>query len=1152
MYKLAVVVKNELKRYFSSPLAYIYLAAFLLMNASFALYLGNILERNSLSLQIMFSYQPWIYLIFIPGIAMRLWAEEFRNKTVVQIITMPVSLAQLVWGKFLASWLFCTLALLLTFPFWLTVNILGTPDNQVIALSYAGSFLLSGCMLAISQTMSALTKNQVIALVLAVFANLLFFLSGIEYVLGFFRGFLPLPLVETIASFSFLSHFSQIISGLIDARDILFFFSIIVLFNLSSILILSMRTAGTTPWFQSTQIKYYLAVIAVLIAGFAGFNMLINTLLRQYQFDATEEKIFTISPATKEVLQNIKEPVVIDFYYSPVLAQRNPSIRHIVEKITVLLQKYQALAGDKLSYRFHYPQSFDAEEDKALSEGLTTIPLPDLNQNAFLGMVISDEADNKKVIPFFALENQDRIEQEITQSLYELSATKKTVGLLSGLPIFGQAIEQNTVSETWAIINDISALYKIKQIQNPEDLQNIDVLMLVHPQNLSDAMIDAIAYYTTHGGKILALLDVAAEAPRLFSPVNRPLTPSNIGKLAQLWGLAYNPYVIAADLENSITVDAGNNKHNANFTQDVVQFRLLHNNMNPDAPETALLKEILLVSATPIEYNGNKNIEYIPLLKSSANSARLPAYAVTRNMNPADILAQFQSDGKEKTLAAKFIGKNPKAPFEVIVIGDSDFMYDTFRGKFKTLNGTSYRVETNNNADFILNALDSLSRQQPSLISLRSKTPYVRQYKNWEQLRKQNLLQFKLAELEILKEINNTQTLLSDIWRKKDFEERQDFTPDELALIASYRKNLNSLREKLSAIRVNLNKNINTQKSRAAFLNLYPIPLLIIGICLLAALRQRKPFAEDNKKLALNRQFLYLSATALLLLFMGLRLSQHEMKQYQNAYYNEPAFPELADKINTLQEISLQNHNGELVFYKKDGIWHLRGYENFPVYQRRIHNFLTNLINARHLEKKSARAAYLSRYGFVPLQDASSPTTKIMLKDQNGDIVTEFEIGRYDVETGRGGRAAYVKFPDRFLVWLVSADFISLSTDWKDWTLSSVLNLRYGRLLKTGETDNADVLANLYKELLNTPLTEAAKPDGKLQTVRTTKLFFENGDSLTLHFYKYKNDYFLQYTFAPELKGNYLQLFAKYATQRFYLIPQTNMEKINHVFTHDT
>lgn len=160
MNKLFAVAKNELLRYFISPLAYVYLIAFLLLNGSFAVYFGSFFERGSADLSSMFAFQPWLYLLFIPGISMRLWSEEFRAKTVVQIMTMPVPVSAFVWGKFLAAWIFCALALFLTFPFWITVNILGTPDNGVIALSYAGSFVLAGCMLAISQTMSALTKTR--------------------------------------------------------------------------------------------------------------------------------------------------------------------------------------------------------------------------------------------------------------------------------------------------------------------------------------------------------------------------------------------------------------------------------------------------------------------------------------------------------------------------------------------------------------------------------------------------------------------------------------------------------------------------------------------------------------------------------------------------------------------------------------------------------------------------------------------------------------------------------------------------------------------------------------------------------------------------------------------------------------------------------
>jgi len=210
MPKTWIVARNELYRYFISPLAYVYLIAFLLLNGSFAVYFGDFFNRGQADLSSMFAFQPWIYLIFIPGISMRLWAEEFRQQTIVQIMTLPVPAAAYVWGKFLASWLFCGLALLLTFPFWLTVNWLGNPDNGVILGGYLGSFLLAGCMLAISQTMSALTKNQVIALVLSVIANLLFFLSGVEYVLSFFRAFASQTFIEMIASFSFLTHFQTL------------------------------------------------------------------------------------------------------------------------------------------------------------------------------------------------------------------------------------------------------------------------------------------------------------------------------------------------------------------------------------------------------------------------------------------------------------------------------------------------------------------------------------------------------------------------------------------------------------------------------------------------------------------------------------------------------------------------------------------------------------------------------------------------------------------------------------------------------------------------------------------------------------------------------------------------------------------------------
>lgn len=434
MNKLFVVAKNELLRYFISPLAYVYLIAFLLLNGSFAVYFGSFFERGSADLSSMFAFQPWLYLLFIPGISMRLWSEEFRAKTVVQIMTMPVPVSAFVWGKFFAAWIFCALALFLTFPFWITVNVLGTPDNGVIALSYAGSFVLAGCMLAISQTMSALTKNQVIALVLSVVANLAFFLSGLEYILAFVRLFLPLAAVDMIASFSFLTHFDAISRGLLELRDLIFFVSLILLFNFTTVLIVSFKTAGTAGWLKSTSRSYYIFAFFCLLLGFAGLNLLANNLTRGISADFTEEKIFTLTDTTKNTLRYLPRPITAKLYYSPVLGERNPDLRLMFDKVRLLLRQYAALSGGRFAYRIYNPEPLDEIEDRAIAAGLQPLPVADLNVNAFFGLTLTDSVDNRQTIPFFALERQNFLEQDITQKIFELAHPRKKLGIITTLP----------------------------------------------------------------------------------------------------------------------------------------------------------------------------------------------------------------------------------------------------------------------------------------------------------------------------------------------------------------------------------------------------------------------------------------------------------------------------------------------------------------------------------------------------------------------------------------------------------------------------------------------------------------------------------------------------------------------------------------------
>jgi ABC-2 type transport system permease protein len=240
------ILKRELGGYFATPVAYVFIVVFLLLAGFFTFQLGEFYGdgNGQASLAGFFQWHPWLYLFLIPALSMRLWAEERKQGTIELLMTLPITLPQAVLGKFLAAWIFTSVALFLTFPMWLTVNYLGDPDNGAIALGYFGSLLMAGGFLAIGACISALTKNQVIAFVLSVSVCLLFLLTGFPPFIEIFSGWLPASVVEAIASFSFFAHFVDGLSrGLLEARDLVFFASLIALALFVNALVLELKKA---------------------------------------------------------------------------------------------------------------------------------------------------------------------------------------------------------------------------------------------------------------------------------------------------------------------------------------------------------------------------------------------------------------------------------------------------------------------------------------------------------------------------------------------------------------------------------------------------------------------------------------------------------------------------------------------------------------------------------------------------------------------------------------------------------------------------------------------------------------------------------------------------------------------------------------------
>jgi ABC-2 type transport system permease protein len=239
-----VVFKRELKSYFATPLAAIFIIIFLVMAGIFTFFLGDFFAWGQADLHAFFMFHPWLYLFFIPAIAMRLWADERKTGTIEILLTLPLTVTQVVMGKFLAAWVFTGCALILTFPMWISVNILGDPDNGVILTSYIGSFLMAGAFVAIGSCISAISKSQVIAFVISATLCFIFVAIGSPLILNFAGDWMPKFALDTISGFSFHNHFDSLTRGVIDLSDGIFFVSMMALFIFINVALVDLKKAA--------------------------------------------------------------------------------------------------------------------------------------------------------------------------------------------------------------------------------------------------------------------------------------------------------------------------------------------------------------------------------------------------------------------------------------------------------------------------------------------------------------------------------------------------------------------------------------------------------------------------------------------------------------------------------------------------------------------------------------------------------------------------------------------------------------------------------------------------------------------------------------------------------------------------------------------
>ena len=241
---IAIITWRELVAYLTQPVAYVFIIAFTVLAAGLTFYAGGFLDRGSAELSVFFQFHPWLYLVLMPAIGMRLWAEEYRGGTIELLLTLPLSTSHAVVGKFLAAWIFAALALSLTFPIWLTVSLLGQPDHGVIASGYLGSWLLAGGFLAVSAAASAATQNQVIAFIFGITLCFLLLAGGAEMTQSLLRNWVDPAIAEGLANINAVARFRSFVDGLIDLRAIIFFVTLIASGLFASAALVRVRTGS--------------------------------------------------------------------------------------------------------------------------------------------------------------------------------------------------------------------------------------------------------------------------------------------------------------------------------------------------------------------------------------------------------------------------------------------------------------------------------------------------------------------------------------------------------------------------------------------------------------------------------------------------------------------------------------------------------------------------------------------------------------------------------------------------------------------------------------------------------------------------------------------------------------------------------------------
>jgi len=600
-------------------------------------------------------------------------------------------------------------------------------------------------------------------------------------------------------------------------------------------------------------------VLAVCL--FVATIVLANTALTTWRIDLTQNKLFTLSKGTINILNNLEEAVQLDFYFSQKAMNDFPLLANYGIRVRDILEELATHAHGKLILNIIEPETFSEAEDQAVASGLRTVSVSTNSDRVYFGLVGTNSTDDEKVIPFFQTNRESALEYDLTKLIYNLAyPDKRIVGVYSQLPIIGKKGDQT--APTWTIINALKEFFEIIDLNENIDAlnQKIDVLMLVHPKKLNTETLYAIDQYLLKGGKAIIFLDPLAEQdrtqPDAASPSVMPILYSYLDEILEKWGLEISKEKIVADINAAMRVQASGPRGPQEIDY-LPWLRFTEKNFNTEDFSTSELNILHMGTVGAIESIAEKEIkvEITPLIQTSKQSTKLERDLILFQRDPSVILNNFKSDEKNLLIAARIKGKAQTAfpdglpidenkeqlmddgfinegDINVILVSDTDILADHFWIRKQDMLGVSVPQPIANNGDFVINSIENLSGST-DLISLRGRGKYSRPFEKVEAIRKEAESEFREREKELQAVLQETENEIRKLQQEQGNEKSYLLNNKLTAEIEKFRNERLATRKELRSVQHDLRKNIEKLGSQLRFINIGLIPLLITLLALI-------------------------------------------------------------------------------------------------------------------------------------------------------------------------------------------------------------------------------------------------------------------------------------------------------------------------------